>query len=139
MLWECGFAKEPRWQSYFKLLYPNAAKYQTVLNGEFIQLMEKRGDNVDAARRLNLHMFFPTEPQRLLFSEQARLSGFAIGDALYKPEQEMPYGVILHRVSTLMKQDLDGVTTRAIRLAEKYDGSMTYMDSASVPKRHPMR
>lgn len=56
---------------------------------------DSNGDS-EAARRLNLHMYFRSEPLRLQFEEAARREGFAIGSAVDREMSELPYGVILH-------------------------------------------
>ncbi|MCH5278836.1 MAG: DUF695 domain-containing protein [Christensenellaceae bacterium] len=78
---------DPSWSVYFKLLYPDTAKMQTVRNGEIIKMHYDNGDST-AARRLNLHMYFKSEPIRMQFEEAARLEGFAIGNT----EERYPDG-----------------------------------------------
>ena len=124
----CGGQPEPEWQTYFKLLYPDRAKLQTIENGNTIELLKKHGDSIAPARRINLHVFFPTEPLRIAFEEHARLVGFAVGGAEFDDESDLPYGVALHKISSLFKRDIDALTTRAIRTAEKYRGALVYWD-----------
>ena len=126
--------REEDWTTYFKLLYPDEAKYQTVRNREIIAKYRENGDNLDAARRLNLHVFFRTEQHRLMYEEAARQAGYAIGTPQVRSELELPYGATLHRISTLKKQDVDSVTIRAIRIAQRMEGRLAYWDCAIVPK-----
>lgn len=125
---------EPEWTTYFKLLYPDEAKYQTVRNGEIIAKYRENGDNPDAGRRINLHVYFRTEQQRLMYEEAARNAGFAIGAPDERSELELPYGATLHRISTMNKADIDAITVKAIRLAQEYNGRLAYWDCAIVPK-----
>ncbi len=138
LLITCGRAPEPRWQTYLQLLYPDAAKYQTVDNARIIDALRRQGDGLEASRRLRLSLFFPTEPSRLMFQEQARLCGFAIGDPLFRPEQHLPYGITLYCLSTLDKASVDAYTTRAIREAQRQGGEMMGWDCPIVPKKHPL-
>lgn len=126
--------REEDWTTYFKLLYPDEAKYQTVRNREVIAKYRENGDNTEAARRLNLHVFFRTEQHRLMYEEAARQAGYAIGTPQERSELELPYGATLHRISTLKTRDVDAVTIRAIRIAQKMDGRLAYWDCAIVPK-----
>jgi uncharacterized protein (TIGR01619 family) len=139
LMCSASIAYEPELETYYRLLYPDAAKYQTVKNERLIENIKKRGDNTQAPRRINLHMHFPTEPLRVMFQEEARLSGFAIGSAVYAPEQELPYGIVLHRISTLEKRDIDAVTTKAIRAAEKFGGELIQWDCQFICKGSPIR
>lgn len=131
--------REPEWTTYFKLLYPDEAKYQTVRNREIIAKYRQNGDNLEAARRINLHVFFRTEQMRLMYEEAARQAGYAIGTPQERSELELPYGATLHRISTLKKQDIDAVTIRAIRIAQRMEGRLAYWDCAIVPKSFSKR
>ena len=126
--------REDDWTTYFKLLYPDEAKYQTVRNREVVQKYRENGDQLDAARRINLHVFFRTEQHRLMYEEAARQAGYAIGAPEERSELELPYGATLHRISTLELQDIDSVTIRAIRIAQRMEGRLAYWDCAIVPK-----
>ncbi len=126
--------REAEWTTYFKLLYPDEAKYQTVRNREVIAKYRANGDATEAARRINLHVFFKTEQHRLMFEEAARQAGYAIGTPEERSELELPYGATLHRISTLELADIDSVTIRAIRIAQRMEGRLAYWDCAIVPK-----
>ncbi len=139
LLLTCGRAPEPGWQTYHKLLYPDAAKFQTVDNKKTIELLKRQGDGLTFSRRLRFYLFFPTEPSRLLFQEQARLNGFALGNPIYRPEQELSYGVVVFLVSSLDKREIDSHTTRAIREAERQGGAMFGWDCPVIPKRSPLQ
>lgn len=137
---ECraGMQQEPGWTTYKKLLYPDAAKLQTEDNRKRIALMAEHGDNVAAARRIALFLFFPTETAMLLFSEQARLAGFAVGDPVFTPEFDRAYGVRIMRIAPLKKAELDAMTTRAIRLAEKFGGELRYWEAPMARRGGPL-
>ncbi len=130
----CSAASDEDWKTYFKLLYPDAAKMQTLWNKRTIAMMKKQGDVIDAARRINLHVFFPTEPLRIMFDEQARLSGFAIGEPEFAAESSLPYGTVIRRISTLDKAEIDILTAKAVYLAEKFDGRLVHWDCAIMRK-----
>lgn len=129
-----GGKREDDWATYFKLLYPNEVKLQTVKNAEQLDKMRRIGDNLEASRRINLHVSFRTEQQRLLFEETARQAGFAIGDAEYHSEYELPNGVVVYRISTLKPEEIDALTVRTVKLAQKLDGRLVYWDCNIVPK-----
>lgn len=129
-----GGKREDDWATYFQLLYPNEVKYQTVKNREQIEKLRKTGDNNEASRRINLHVAFRTEDQRLQFEAAARQAGFAIGTAEFHSDFELPHGSVIHRISTLKKDDIDPLTVRTVRLAQKMDGRLLYWDCNIVPK-----
>jgi len=131
--------EDPQWDFYRGFLYPDAAKHQTEENRKQIARIEKTGDNLAAARRLRLHMFFPAETLSVMFAEQSRKAGFALGDTEFLPELECPHGQIIIAVSTLEKPAMDALTTRAIRLAAPYEGKLMYWDCPMIPKASPFR
>jgi hypothetical protein len=89
-------------------------------------------------RRVTFSLFFATESIMLLFAEQARLSGFAIAGPVYEPEHELAYGAAIVRLSTLDKAEIDSLTTRAVRIAEKYGGELRYWESPVVRRGGPI-
>lgn len=133
-----GGAEEPQWVTYRSLLYPDAAKLQTERNRDQIAFLRKNGDSIKGLRRVTFNYFFATETIMQLFAEQARLSGFAIAGPVYSPEYELAYGVSIVRLSTLEKHEIDALTTRGIRIAEKYGGELRYWDSPVVRRGGPI-
>lgn len=129
---ECGARRDEAWQTYFKLLYPDAAKYRTIENGRTIDALRKQGDMLNISRRISFHVFFPSEPIRIMFEQEARLAGFAIGEPEFADESDLPHGVSLHKISTLDKREIDDITTRIIRIASKYDGMLVHWDCGVV-------
>lgn len=127
-------AMEPGWETYWGLLFPDAAKYQTVLNRERAARLARMGDDPTAPRRINLYFGFPTEPARIHFSEEARLLGYAVGTPQFEPARELAYGVTLHRISDLAPKNIDELTVRSIRLAEGFQGVLREWDCQFIPK-----
>ncbi|MEL7608748.1 MAG: DUF695 domain-containing protein [Bacillota bacterium] len=132
-------AKEPKWTTYWNLLYPDAAKYQTILNREIAARLEKNGDYNVAARRVNFMVYFPTEQLRINFSEEARLGGFAVGLPRFRPERECAYGVALHKITALLPEQIDEATTKIIRMAARYEGEMEGWDCQPISRNNPFR
>jgi hypothetical protein len=131
----CTKAAEPNRQTYYRLLVPDAAKRQSNDNTRYIEALRERGDDNDAPRRVNLHFYFPTVQGRSLFAAEIREAGFALGKDDYIPEQELPYYLVIHRVSPLHKDALTHLTTTAIECAAPYGGILAHMDSGLVLKR----
>lgn len=138
LLCRSGGAEEPEWVTYRQLLYPDAAKLQTERNRDQIELLRKNGDSLVSVRRVTFTLFFATENIMQLFAEQARLSGFAIAGPVYEPEHELAYGAAIVRLSTLQKPEIDALSTRAIRIAEKYGGELRYWESPVVRRGGPI-
>lgn len=134
-----GLREEPERDTYRKILYPDAARLFTEQNRKQLLLLKKRGDAITPARRVTLHAYFPAEPLVGLFAEQARLGGFAVGEYEYEPDQELPYGISLCRVSSLEKAEIDAITTQIIRLSARYDGTLSYWNCPIVGRNRLFR
>lgn len=130
-----GLRDDPAGDTYHKLLYPDAARLFTHQNRQQIDLLKKHGDALTPARRVAFHVFFPSEPLALRFTEDARQSGFAVGESEFAPEQELGYGISLLRIAPLDKGTIDQLTTCIIRLAAQYGGSLTYWNCPIMGKR----
>ena len=133
-----GSSHEPDWLTYHALLLPDAAKYQTVLNAELIERLKKTGDGLVSVRRLTFFMCFPSEQTRLLFQEQAKAAGFAIGEPQFKSELTLSHILTIHALSALNQEDVDDLTTRAIRAAEPFGGELLRWSCPVMPRRNPL-
>ncbi len=133
-----GSAHEPDWLTYHSLLLPDEAKYQTVLNKEILLRLSKAGDNASTVRRLTLTMCFKSDQLRLLFAEKARKHGFALGEPKFRPELNMAHTMSIHCLSALSKPEIDAITTKAIYLAEAFEGELLRWTSPLMPKRNPL-
>jgi len=136
---EAGCADDPEWSTYYQLLYPDAAKLYTATNRKSIDLYRQSGDHNPATRRVTLHMFFPMEQLVAQFAAEARLAGFAIGDTEFNPDLDEAYGVRLYIITSLDKRAIDGCTSTAIYIAERYCGRLLYWDCPVIPKTSPLR
>ncbi len=134
-----AYKEDGDYSTYYKLLFPDEAKLWTIENGKRIEFYQKLGDSLSPARKLTFNVYFPTEQLMLLFSEQARLSGFALGDRVYQPEQELSHGVRLHRIGTLIKPEIDQCTTRIVRIAKRCEGELMYWEAPVTRSGSPLR
>ena len=119
-----GSAEEPDWLTYYELLLPDAAKFQTTLNAKLIENQRLAGDALNKVRRISFLMCFPTDQERQLFNEDARYAGFAIGDPSFQPELSLSHVQTLFALSALDKWEIDRLTTRAILAAEPHGGEL---------------
>lgn len=130
-----GIKPEPNWVTYWELLYPDAAKYQTEINAQQIEWQRQLGDATDKVRKVTLMLGFPTEQDKVLFRESARQNGFAIGESLFQPELPLPHVLTLFVLTSLDKYSMDSITTRAIRTAEAYSGSLLRWTSPRISRK----
>lgn len=130
---------EPEWQTYKQVLYPDEVKLQTERNRQSIDMYRRHGDNIAVPRRIRLHVYFPSEIAVSAFADDAKQSGFVIGESSIADEHEKPYGLIVIKVGSLKKREMDALTGQIIRLAMPHEGSLLHWDCQSVPKDHPLK
>lgn len=133
-----GTADEPDWLTYFQLLMPDSAKYQTILNAKLIERQHLAGDSLDKVRRISLLMCFHTDLDRQMYNEDARNAGFAIGDPEFHPELELPHVQTIFALSSLDKREVDAMTTKAIRAAAPYGGELLRWTCPRMAKKSPL-
>lgn len=135
----CGKEDEPAQKTYFDFLYPDQAKRQSVKNRIYIEAVEDRGDDISAARRINLYFYFPSDQARYRFGREAMLAGFALGETDFIPERDPSYYITLHTMGTLELTAVNAMTTRAIDIADGYSGVMDHLDAAFVSRFRPKK
>ena len=131
---ECSRTDEPGFDTYYYFLFPDDAKYQTIVNKEYINSLAKKGDDTSASRRINLHFCFPSLGSANPFLEEAKNLGFAIGKIDCNEAYELPYCITLHIIAPLESRTLNSITTRAIYAAQKNAGVISRLDCEFVPK-----
>lgn len=131
--YDCRYDREHEF--YRGILLPDAAKIFTEQNRHHLRVFEQNGDCMHAERKVNFHVMFPTESERILFAEEIRLAGFANMGTEYTPEKELTHGIKICKMISLQKADIDDATSRIIHIAEKYGGKLDFWDCVLVPKR----
>lgn len=121
------------WSVYLDELYPTPAQRQTVKNEEIIDMMLQYDDDLHCPRRINHYCTFCDEVARIGFQEEARKSGYALGDPYYAPDTDLPHGMVVRNIGAINKRAIDEWTTKIIAIADKYNGRYCGWDA---PVRH---
>lgn len=133
----CAKADDPQQQTYFQLLYPDAAKRQSVANRSWIDARRTQGDDLQAPRRIDLTFSFPTAQARAAFSAEAASLGFTAGRVGFDEAQEAPYTQTLHASASLELRALTEWTTRGIAAAQPLGGTLCGLDAVFLSKKRP--
>lgn len=129
-----GCASEPRFATYYRLLFPDDAKLQSVENAEYIKDVIKNGGDTTLVRRVTLRMGFLTPELRERFIEDIPHAGFAVEESVVTDSTTHPYCVDIRGFSTLVPMELNRYTARAIRVAVKYEGLLDSIYAAYIPR-----
>lgn len=126
---------DPRWDVYRHDLYPTTAQRQTAENENIISLMAERDDDLGSPHRIDHYCTFRDEVSRIGFQEDARKSGFALGEPYFAPDSDLPHGMVVRNLCAIEKKVIDGWTSKLIPVVEKYDGAYHGWDSPMLRKR----
>ena len=133
--WDCTLSEEPGHETYYKLLCPDTARWQSHNNRIYAESLKDRGDDLSQPRRVSLHICLPALGKNDPFFAEAKELGFAIGSVLCNESYQLPYSVSLHTISPAQEEQLTELTTAAIRLAERHSGVFERVDTDFVPKK----
>ncbi len=129
-----GCASEPRFATYYRLLFPDDAKLQSVENVEYIKDVIKNGGDTTLVRRVTLRMGFLTPELRERFILDVPHAGFTVEETVTTDSATHPYCVDIRGYSTLIPAELNRYTARAIRIAVRYEGLLDSIYAAFIPR-----
>lgn len=130
----CGSVTEPHYATYYRLLFPDDAKLQSVENAAYIKSVQHRDGDTAMVRRVRLTMAFPSEEACDAFSEDVPRLGFTAGLRESIGNSTHPYRIVLNGFSTLKLYDLNRCTARAIRGALPYGGVLDHLSADHVDR-----
>lgn len=129
-----GQVDEPNYVTYYRFLFPDDAKLQSVENADFIRDVERHGGDIDLVRRITMMLLFPSFEGRESFIRRLPESGLSVGVTETVEHPTHPYCVTVHGYSTLHLGDLNRCTARAIRAAALFDGMLEQLDADFIEK-----
>lgn len=130
----CGCEQESRYTTYYRLLFPDDAKLQSIENAAYIESVREQDGDLTLVRRIRLNMAFPTEEACDAFLPTIPLAGFTMGKRKSVSHPTHPYRVELLGFSTLQLHDLNRCTTRAIHAALPFDGVLDDLEAEFIPR-----
>ncbi|MBR0425502.1 MAG: DUF695 domain-containing protein [Clostridia bacterium] len=130
----CGQVEEPHYATYYRFLFPDDAKLQSVENAEYIREVSRRGGDLTLVRRIEMTLAFPSFEGRESFIHALPQIGLAVGVTETAQHPTHPYRVTVRGYSTLLLPDLNRCTARAIREAATHDGILEKIDADFIEK-----
>lgn len=127
-----GTVTEPRYSSYYRLLFPDDAKLQSVENALFIHDVHRKGVDLDAVRRVRLSLAFPSPEQRRAFFDAVPQGGFTVGGSYEREHPSHPCIAVVTGFCCLQLPALNRFTARAIRAAVPFEGMPIDIDAELV-------
>lgn len=118
----CSHNWESRFSTYYRFLYPDDKKLQSVENAAFIEVQRRRGEELTPVRRLELTMAFMNPEDRRHFLDNACLSGLVPGQSYLSKSATHPDCCKVYGYASLELDSLNQLTARAIEAAAPLDG-----------------
>ncbi len=128
----CAHASEPHYSTYYRFLYPDDARLQSVENAAYIEAMRKRGSDLETIRRVKLTLSFFTAEDRNAFLKEVPRLGFTPGGTSWEAESTHPAACTVSGFTTLQLPKLNRFTARAISAAAPLEGMLTDIDAEFV-------
>lgn len=118
----CSHGWEPRFSTYYRFLYPDDKKLQSVENAVFIETQRRRGEELAPIRRLELTMAFMNPEDRSRFLQSAPRCGLTPGQSYLSKSATHPDCCKVYGYASLELDSLNRLTARAIDAAAPLDG-----------------
>lgn len=128
-----GIKEDKQWEQYLNFIYPNPRQFQSIQNRRVVDNLEKNGDPLTKARRVDHWIYFKTESDRTNFVKTIEPLKFEIVSGDEKTSfGDFPYKLHISRID---KVDLDSVDDYVLDLWEfanecngDYDGWETSVE-----------
>lgn len=129
-----GHSTEPHYATYYRLLFPDDSKLQSVENQAYIESVRRMGGDLTLVRRIELEMAFLSDEDRTDFAKQVSQGGFTLGESLLGESATHPYKLKIYGYCTLDLDELNRFTSHAITLAAPYDGLLERIDAPFIKR-----
>ena len=129
-----GQVEEPTYATYYKFLFPDDVKLQSVENEAFIDSVTKKGGDLNLVRRIGMKMAFPSFEARETYLAGLSDIGLSMGVSETEEHPTHPYIATVYGYSTLRLPDLNRCTARAIRSAAEQDGMLVDLSAEFIEK-----
>ena len=120
----CGHMREPKFVTYYRFLFPDDAKLQSIENETFIKSLKLNPAALALVRRVNLVFSFLTVETRTLFLNQARDLGLLPLNTFMTSNKTHPFCATVTGFSSLLLPELNRYTARVICAAAPMDGML---------------
>jgi len=109
------------WTQYLTVLFPSSEDLQRIKNGDLLDLLVKKGDDLKTAREVRHWIYFRTAEGFASFNEAAAAAGFKIV-ADSPMNKEGSFGTIVACTQPIDQTAIDSTVITLLRLAQQHDG-----------------
>jgi len=143
---EAGFALEyllepdPEKKAYWEDLFPTPADWRVIQDMKVLAALEREGDDLFVARRIDHWLSFPTPEERDRAAEWAGANHFSVAGTSDPDDASDQYGL---RIFHTARPELSEITATTILLQQKaeefgghYDGWATHVEKQRPQSEH---
>lgn len=119
---ECGSKSDPIWAQYLEVLYPGEEDQQRMKNRKVLDVLEQKGDRLNAPRDIRHWIYFRTEDERAGFRSAVLPLEYRVEFEPLSEGAGLPFGLCISRFQSVKPTELNDAVIELFRLAEKYHG-----------------
>jgi len=129
--------RDPEWDIYFDLLYPNLAETNSLLNRRMVNRLLRQGDDLTQVRWVDHWIYFKTAEGRAAFMKTVEGQGFEVEPLATKSgEHHYPYLVRTRKQHSVDLKTVNTITATIRTWATTYGGDYDGWETAvSHPKK----
>jgi regulator of RNase E activity RraB len=131
---EVGTMDDADWSYYNGFLRPDRERRQWMQDRRLVDVLEKHGDSLTAARRVDHWAYFRTADARDGFVVDTSQAGFEVEATPDDADEPFRFGAQVFRTDSVELEEIHDVVMMLIRLVERheggYDGWKTSVKSA---------
>lgn len=118
---ETGSSRDPKWEHYLNVLYPDALMMQQIQSRYIIAELEDAGDDIAMERPVEHYLFFKTSAHADRTAEKLEAEGYALKETV-EAEGEYTHGIVLVKTHDVSEEKLFELTSVLVAAAEAEHG-----------------
>lgn len=116
-----GSQEDDAWKYYEEFLFPDAERWQWIMNRRVVQQLSEAGDTADVPRDVDHFIHFGDAAKRDAFLAAAQKIGFR-GEGGEEENSELPYSAHLVREDPVELDHIHDVVMELVELADEHGG-----------------
>jgi hypothetical protein len=118
---DVGVKDDPAWTQYFDVLYPGCEDLERIKNGDLLDVLTRKGDNLFIPRKVIHWVYFPSSESRSRFSKAAIDAGFRV-ESEREVDGDRRFSICVYRVQSIQQNEIDETAIQLLHLAQDLDG-----------------
>jgi uncharacterized protein (TIGR01619 family) len=119
---DSGFQKDPEWKQYLEVLYPSDENLQRIKNRSVLDVLERKGDTLEAPRDIFHWIYFRTRSDREAFWTVIQLLSYRLESKPEKAGGDFPFGLCIVKFQSVKQDDIDEAVIELFRCAKEFQG-----------------